>query len=254
MRFSGPFSALWPVCEPRLPAAGRHALSRRFPPTRCQSHTQRGALGRWASGTLFAPVCRKPRADSAARPWRAGTSTIAAWFAVTDQPRDGHQPAWLARAGAGHRTPGQSAWPGRCIHRARRHSWASGPSQLCSRGGRGGLSAIHGPRVLSRRSSRRFCVGGCRMIVRPGASDPNYGRSTDWRRGFWAWPANDAFPLRVPTARCCPGLCLLQVCGHQPVRFEYGANQRFARATRAIGSRPPLPAPIRSWALARRCP
>lgn len=144
------------------------------------------------------------------------------------------------------------------MDQTRRRSWDRCSSQLCSRRGWAGLSAFPGPHAfwpptvptcfgrgttdISRASAR---LHACALESRCVQGRP---------LGFWAWPAGDPSSSRVPTNRCCLELCLLQGCGHRTGALCADRTvQSPAWSVRAIGSRPPLPAPIRSW-VSRRPP
>lgn len=84
-----------------------------------------------------------------------------------------------------------------------------------------GEGASRPPRAhmpFRRRPPRFVFVGGPPNFSRVSAAvtrwRPNVGRSLGRRPGFWAWPVGDPCPSRASTDRCCPGLCLLQGCGH----------------------------------------
>lgn len=54
---------------------------------------------------------------------------------------------------------------------------------------------------------------------RPPEESARNSRSRTFRLGSWVYAGRQAVPhgLRTRHGRYCPGLCLLQVCGHQPV-------------------------------------
>jgi hypothetical protein len=148
--------------------------------------------------------------------------------------------------------------PGRAIHvdRSGGTPGALGPSQLCSRDGWTGVLRRSRPTCLLAVEPAPVVFTGDRstsaVLRRTMRRRIEVGRSRGRQLGFWVWPVSDPCPPRLWANRCCLGLCLSQGSGRRAgvpsgdhVRWIFRPAPLLDRP--AIGSRPPLPAPIRSW-------